>query len=82
MSNIKLTLSTNPAKHAPSIEVEARWLEEEGELWYPLGRNRPVKQPLAAGCISSGEGSWSPAPVRHRLIAHPSGHCPVTLAGE
>lgn len=40
MSDIKLTLSKK-SKRAPSIEEEARWMEEEGPLFYPLGANRP-----------------------------------------
>lgn len=43
MSDLKLTLSADPAKRSPSIEEEAHWLEEAGQLWYPLGPNRPLK---------------------------------------
>jgi hypothetical protein len=43
VNDIKLTLSTDPAKRSPSIEEEAHWLEEVEELWYPLGPNRPLK---------------------------------------
>src|SRR4051812_42195837 len=36
MVDIKLTLSTDPKKRSPSAEQEARWLAEEGLIYYEL----------------------------------------------
>jgi len=47
MKDIKVTLSQRPER-APNIEAEAEWMEEEGELWYPLGRNKPLE--AVVGC--------------------------------
>jgi hypothetical protein len=41
MRDIKLTLSTDTKKRAPSIEEEKKWLDEAKKLWYPLGRYCP-----------------------------------------
>jgi hypothetical protein len=36
MADIKLTLSTDSQKRSQSIDEEARWLENEGALYYEL----------------------------------------------
>ena len=43
MTDIQLTLSSDRTKRAPSIEEEQQWLRKQGRLWYPLGRNRPLR---------------------------------------
>lgn len=48
MRDIKLTLSRRPER-APNIKAEAEWMQQEGELWYPLGRNKPVEADV--GCL-------------------------------
>ncbi len=41
MEDIKMTLSANPRLRSPNIEEEARWMVEEGPIYYPLsGRPR------------------------------------------
>ncbi len=42
MADIKVTLSADPEKRTESIIQEAKWLEKEGALWYPL-QGRPKK---------------------------------------
>lgn len=49
MDDIKITLSTDEKLRAPSIEAEKEWLEEEGELWYPVGPRCPRR---------AKEGCW------------------------
>ena len=36
MAAIKITLSTDRSRRAPSIEAEAEWLTRERSLWYEL----------------------------------------------
>jgi hypothetical protein len=47
MADIKLTLSANPTMRSPSIAEEARWLEDEGPIYYQL-HAKPRR--AAAGC--------------------------------
>jgi hypothetical protein len=80
MSDIKLTLSTDPTKRAPSIEAEARWLEEEGPLWYPLP-NRPLK--ARAGCwVYFIRGGKLVARARASSFDPPSNAPTVTYTGR
>lgn len=48
MDDIKLTLSNNPNLRSQTIEEEARWMTEEGPLYYTLSRNKPIR--AKAGC--------------------------------
>lgn len=45
--DIKITLSLD-ASRAESIEAEAAWLQEQGQLWYPVGKGQPKF--AKAGC--------------------------------
>ena len=48
MDDIKLTLSNNPNLRSQTIEEEARWMKQEGPLYYTLSRNEPLR--AKAGC--------------------------------
>ncbi len=49
MDDIKLTLSNNPNLRSQTIEEEARWMNQEGPLFYTLGRHKP---------LCANEGCW------------------------
>jgi hypothetical protein len=49
MADIKLTLSQNSRLRSRSIKEEAQWMEEEGPIYYNLGRNKP---------LHAEEGCW------------------------
>jgi hypothetical protein len=48
VDDIKLTLSNNPNLRSQTIEEEARWMNQEGPLYYTLSRNKPLR--AEAGC--------------------------------
>ena len=48
VDDIKLTLSKNPNLRSQTIEEEARWMNQEGPLYYTLSRNKPLR--AEAGC--------------------------------
>jgi hypothetical protein len=43
MSDLLVTLSTDPSRRAPSIEDEKERLDKEKHLWYPLGPKKPQR---------------------------------------
>jgi len=48
VEDIKLTLSNNTNLRSQTIDEEARWMNQEGPLYYTLGRNKPLR--AEAGC--------------------------------
>ena len=49
MADIKLTLSNNTNLRSPNIEEEARWMQEEGPIYYAL-QGKP-KEALPGGWV-------------------------------
>ena len=81
MRDIKLTLSTDPAKRSPSTEEEARWLAKQGELWYPLGPNRPVE--AGPGCwVYFIRGGKLVSRAKAESFDPPSGKAKVSYTGS
>lgn len=48
MRDIKLTLAKDPAMRSPNVEAEAKWMEEEGAIYYQLPSQPKEAQ---AGCF-------------------------------